>query len=80
MTPGWRQGDSGLGIGWAPWRGGGGVPQTAPAATSTAPAYQPLGSVNAETTPARAPAAAADKTQRPDAAREPTGGGAGGAQ
>ena len=33
---------------------------------STAPAHQPLGSTNAETTPARAPAAAADRTQRPD--------------
>ena len=35
--------------------------QTAhPATSSTAPAHQPLGSVNAETTPAGAPAAAAD--------------------
>ena len=39
--------------------------QTAhPAATSTAPAHQLLGSANAEMTPARAPAAAADRTQR----------------
>ena len=37
-----------------------------PATTSTAPAHQPLGSANAETTPAGAPAAAADRTQRPD--------------
>ena len=36
--------------------------QTAHHATfSTAPAHQPLGSANAETTPARAPAAAADR-------------------
>ena len=45
--------------------------QTAHHATfSTAPTHQPLGSVNAETTPARAPAAAADRTQRPDATCE----------
>ena len=45
--------------------------QTAhPAATSTAPTHQLLGSANAETTPARAPAAAADRTQRPDATCE----------
>ena len=45
--------------------------QTAhPAIFSTAPAPQPLGSANAETTPARAPAAAADRTQRPDATCE----------
>ena len=44
--------------------------QTAPATTSTAPAHQPLGSVNAETTPAGAPAAAADKMQRPDTTYE----------
>ena len=31
---------------------------------------KPLGSANAETTPARAPAAAADRTQRPDATCE----------
>ena len=31
------------------------------------PAHQRLGSANAETTPAGAPAAAADRTQRPDA-------------
>ena len=38
--------------------------QTAhPATFSTAPAHQPLGSANAEATPARAPAAAADRTQ-----------------
>ena len=45
--------------------------QTAHHATSsTAPAHQPLGSANAETTPATAPAAAADRTQRPDATCE----------
>ena len=45
--------------------------QTAhPAASSTAPAHQLLGSANAETTPAGAPAAAADRTQRPDATCE----------
>ena len=36
-----------------------------PATFSTAPTHQPLGSANAETPPARAPAAAADRTQRP---------------
>ena len=36
----------------------------------TAPAHQPLGSANAETTPARAPAAVADRKQRPDATCE----------
>ena len=41
------------------WGGGG-----------TAPTHQLLGSVNAEITPARAPAAAADRTQRPDATCE----------
>ena len=41
--------------------------QTAhPATSSTAPAHQPLGSANAETTPAGAPAAAADRKQRPN--------------
>ena len=45
--------------------------QTAHHATfSTAPTHQPLGSATAETTPARAPAAAADRTQRPDATCE----------
>ena len=45
--------------------------QTAhPATFSTAPAHRPLGSANAETTPARAPAAAADRMQRPDATCE----------
>jgi len=45
--------------------------QTAhPATSSTAPAHQLLGSANAETTPAGAPAAAADRTQRPDATCE----------
>ena len=45
--------------------------QTAHAATSsTAPTHQPLGSANAETTPARAPAAPAVRTQRPDATCE----------
>ena len=53
-------------------RGGGAADaQTAhPATFSTAPTHQPLGSANAETTPARAPAAAADRTQRPDATCE----------
>ena len=37
---------------------------------STAPAHQILGSASAEMTPAGAPAAAADRRQRPDAARE----------
>ena len=41
-----------------------------PATFSTAPAHQLLGSANAETTPAGAPAAAADRTQRPDATCE----------
>ena len=42
--------------------------QTAHDATSsTAPAHQPLGTANAERTPAAAPAAAADRTRRPDA-------------
>ena len=45
--------------------------QTAhPATFSTAPTHQLLGSANAETTPAGAPAAAADRTQRPDATCE----------
>ena len=45
--------------------------QTAhPATSSTAPAHQLLGSANAETTPAGAPAAAADRKQRPDATCE----------
>ena len=45
--------------------------QTAHHATSsTAPAHQLLGSANAETTPAGAPAAAADRTQRPNATCE----------
>ena len=41
-----------------------------PATSSTAPAHQRRGPANAETTPAGAPAAAADRTQRPDATRE----------
>ena len=41
-----------------------------PATSSTAPAHQLLGSGNAETTPARAPAAAADRKLRPDATCE----------
>ena len=41
-----------------------------PATSSTAPTHQLLGSANAETTPAGAPAAAADRTQRPDATCE----------
>ena len=45
--------------------------QTAhPATFSTAPTHQILGSANAETTPAGAPAAAADRKQRPDATCE----------
>ena len=45
--------------------------QTAhPATSSTAPAHQRLGSANADMTPAGAPAAAADRTQRPDATWE----------
>ena len=49
------------------WEGGGGR-----RASSTAPAHQPLASANADTsrTPAGAQAAAADRKQRPDAARE----------
>ena len=48
-------------------KGGGGVPSRHPATSSTVPAHQPLGSANAETTPAGAPAAAAVRKQRPDA-------------
>ena len=45
--------------------------QTAhPATSTTAPAHQRRGSANAETTPARAPAAAAVRKQRPDATCE----------
>ena len=45
--------------------------QTAhPPTSSTGPAHQRRGSANAETTPAGAPAAAADRKQRPDATRE----------
>ena len=45
--------------------------QTAHHATfSTVPTHQLLGSANAETTPARAPAVAADRKQRPDATCE----------
>ena len=45
--------------------------QTAHHATSsTAPTHQKLGSANAETTPAGAPAAAANRKQRPDATCE----------
>ena len=45
--------------------------QTAhPATSSTAPAHQLLGSANAEMTPAGAPAAAADRKQRPNATCE----------
>ena len=51
--------------------GGGADTQTAHHAPfSTVPTHQLLGSANAETTPARAPAAAADRKQRPDATRE----------
>ena len=50
--------------------------QTAhPATSSTAPAHQPLGSANAGTTPAGAPAAAADRKQRSDATCEGKNGG-----
>ena len=50
--------------------------QTAhPATSRTAPAHRPLRSANAETTPAGAPAAAADRTQRPDATCEGKNGG-----
>ena len=53
------------------WGGGAADAQTAhPATSSTAPAHQLLGSANAETTPAGAPAAAADRKQRPDATCE----------
>ena len=49
--------------------------QTAhPATSSTAPAHQRLGSANVETTPAGAPAAVADRTQRPNATCEGTTG------
>ena len=45
--------------------------QTAHHATfSTAPTHQLLGTTNAETTPIRAPAAAADRKQQPDATCE----------
>ena len=44
--------------------------QTAHHATFSTATHQLLGSANAETTPARAPAAAADRTQRPDATCE----------
>ena len=45
--------------------------QTAhPAPSSTAPAHQPLGLANAETTPAGALAVAADRKQQPDATCE----------
>ena len=55
--------------------GGGADAQTAhPATFSTAPAHQRLGTANAETTPARAPAAAANRKQRPDATCEGTNG------
>ena len=47
------------------------APQTTHHATfSTAPTHQLLGSTNAETTPARVPAAAADRKQQPDATCE----------
>ena len=46
------------------------APLTHHAPFSTAPVRQRLGSANAETTPAGAPAAAADRTQRPDATCE----------
>ena len=56
-----------------PWEGG--DAQTAHHATfSTASAHQRLGSANAETTPAGAPAAAADRKQRSDTTCEGTNG------
>ena len=60
---------------WAPnypcqLLGAAGAQTAHPATFGTAPAHPPLGSANAETTPAGTPAAAADRTQRPDATRE----------
>ena len=55
---------------WGIPQGGGGAQTAHHATSSTAPTHQLLGSANAETTPARAPAAAADRTQRPDATCE----------
>ena len=64
------------------WGGQGGRPQLSGgnylhrgggahhATSSTAPTHQLLGSANAETTPVGAPAAAVDRTQRPDATCE----------
>ena len=50
--------------------------QTAhPVTSSPAPAHQPLGSANAEPTPAGAPTAAADRKQGPDATCEGKDGG-----
>ena len=55
---------------------GAGDAQTAhPATFNTAPTHQLMGSANAETTPAGAPAAAADRKQRPDATCEGKNGG-----
>ena len=54
--------------------GGGGGKRHIPPHSAQPRHTKPLGSANAETTPARAPAAAADRTQRPDAAREGTNG------
>ena len=50
--------------------GAAGVQTAHHSTSSTAPGHQPLGSANAETTPARAPAAAADRKQRPGATCE----------
>ena len=52
------------------WGTSGGGQAAHPATFSTAPVHQQRGSANAETTPARAPAAVADRTQRPNATCE----------
>ena len=54
-----------------PWRGVGSKGRkTTPTTTSTTPVRQLLGSANVETTRSGTQAAAADRTQRPDTARE----------
>ena len=50
------------------------------ASFSTAPTHQLLGSANVETAPARAPAAAADRKQQPDATCEGKNGPGGGSR
>ena len=55
---------------WAPLLGAADAQSAHHATFSTAPTHQLLGSANAETTPARAPAAAADRKQQPDATCE----------